>query len=282
MACRLLRVKSVVDYRDEWEDYLVSIHPKSMKSLYVFVKKVATVLYSKAQLVSVVTPNIVQLLKRRGITRVQLVPNGADVNTFKPLTNKENTEQFTIFYSGEVGGYYRLDVAVKALKRLKNKGLTNVKLVIAGNGEVQRITDLALELGIASNVDYKGSISSKIELIQLMNKSDVGLIPYDDNFLWKNTSPAKFFEYCACGIPVIATSYDDSLLASYIKKYAIGLVSPPLDDEKLAEILFAMYKNEPFRLAAGKRARALLEEKFDRNVIAENFLQDITLLLSDK
>ena len=217
MACRLLGVKSAVDYRDEWEDYLVSMHPNSAKSFYRFIKKVATSLYSKSSLVTCVTPNYIQLLSRRGIRQVKLVPNGADTKTFKPSAARKKSGCFTVFYSGIIGEYYRLDVVVKALKILRNKGISDVKLVIVGSGESKKIVDLAVELGVGDGVDYRGSVAHG-QLVRLINDSDVGLIPYDGNVLWKNSLPAKFFEYCACGVPVIATAYPDSLLANYVTR----------------------------------------------------------------
>jgi len=273
MACRLTKTKCVVDYRDEWEDYAMSLATSRVgRFFYSAVKKLATIIYAKSQLVTTVTPNFVDSLKRRGVVNVRLIPNGADVRVFKPLTSKKKNHVFTLFYSGGIGGYYRLDVVVKALKRLVDNGLRDVKLVIAGEGEVQKILDLALKLDISDKIDYKGLISDKAELVRLINESDVGLIPYDDNPLWKNTLPAKFFEYCACGIPVIATAYEDSILAEFIRKYEIGVTSPPMDEEKLAEVIYYIYENESFREAAGKRARLLIEEKFDRNKIAVEFL----------
>ena len=273
MACKQTRTRCIVDYRDEWEDYAMSLATSRVgRFFYSAVKKLLTIIYAKSQLVTTVTPNFVDSLKSRGVVNVRLVPNGADVRVFKPLTSKKKNRVFTLFYSGGIGYYYRLDVVVKALKRLVDNGLRNVKLVIAGEGEVQKILDLALELDISDNIDYKGSISDKAELVRLINESDVGLIPYDDNPLWKNSLPAKFFEYCACGIPVIATAYEDSLLAEFIRKYEIGVTSPPLDEEKLAEAIYQIYENECFREAAGKRARTLIEEKFDGNKIAEEFL----------
>ncbi|MFX0204205.1 MAG: glycosyltransferase, partial [Candidatus Hodarchaeota archaeon] len=102
---------------------------------------------------------------------------------------------------------------------------------------------------------------------------------YDGNPLWKNSLPAKFFEYCACGIPVVATVYEDSILATFIREYGIGMTSPPMDEEKLAEAIYQLYKNESFREAAGKRARALIKEKFDRNKIAKDFLDLVKVVL---
>ena len=273
MACKLTRTKCVVDYRDEWEDYTISLTNRKVEKLfYSIVKKFLSNLYAKSQLVVVVTPNFIESLKRRGVVNVRLVPNGADANVFKPLTNKKANDVFSIFYSGVVGCYYKLDVAVKALKRLVDNGLRNIRLVIAGGGEIQKILALAHELGISENIDYKGSINEKVELARLINEADVGLIPYDDNPLWKNSLPAKFFEYCACGKPVIATTHEESLLATFIRKYRIGMISPPMNEEKLAEVIHKLYKDESFKEYAGKRARALIEEKFDRNKVATKFL----------
>lgn len=280
MACRLLGVKCVVDYRDEWEDYLISLtNNKAEKIFYCAVKKLATNLYAKSEMVAAVTPSSMRATKQRGLENVTLITNGADVKTFKPLSFEKKNEGFTIFYSGGVGGYYRLDVVARAIKRLVERNLNDIKLVVAGQGEIEMLLRLAAELGLSSNVNYVGAINSKAELAQLIAVADVGMLPYDGHPLWKNSLPAKFYEYCACGLPVIATAHEDSLLAGFIREYKIGITSPPMNEEKLAEAIYWMYQNRIFREAAGKRARALIEEKFDRNKIAEEFLSLIKELV---
>ena len=181
--------------------------------------------------------------------------------------------QFRLFYSGGIGLYYRLDVVLKALKRFIDNGAKDAVLIIVGAGEVDTVLSMASQLGVSKNVEYKGVISEKTELANLIAEADVGLIPYDNNPLWKNALPAKFFEYCACGLPVIATVYDDSILGKLIRDNAIDIISPPLDDVKLAEAFYDLYCNISFREVAGKKARILIEEKFDRNKIAEEYLK---------
>ena len=279
IACKLLKVKCVVDYRDEWEDYITSItNHKTERLFYSVIKKLATSLYAENQLVIAVTPNSMEALKERGLTNVKLIPNGADVKTFRPLSIRKKSKVFTMFYSGGVGGYYRLDIVVKSMRKLVDKELNHIKLIVAGKGEIEKVLTLALKLGIPSNVEYIGAINDKAKLAYLLAEADLGLIPYDDNPLWKNATPAKFYEYCACGIPVVATVYNDSTLATLIRKYRIGLTSPPMDEEKLAGAIYRIYKDKSFREAAGKRARLLIEKKFDRNQIAENFLKLIESL----
>ena len=274
MACKLLKAKCVVDYRDEWEDYTISlINHKTGKLFYSIIRKLAACLYVRSQLVVAVTSNYAISLKLRGVTNVRVVWNGADTRTFKPLSNKRENQGFTVFYSGRIGGYYRLDMAVQSVKKLVDKGADNIKLIIAGSGELQEVLNLAFEMGVSSNIEYKGVINDKAKLAELIAEADVGLVPYDGNPLWKNTIPAKFFEYCACGLPVVATVYEDSLLATIIREHGIGLTSPPVDEEKLVESIYWIYKDKSFREVAGKRARTLIEEKFDRTKIAENFLE---------
>jgi glycosyltransferase involved in cell wall biosynthesis len=274
LACKLTRIKCIVDYRDEWEDSTVSlVNSRFGKFFYYAIKRFATLLYIKSEFIAVVTPNFVKSLRSRGAGNVRLIPNGADAKTFKPAPHKKIREFFEIFYSGSVGGYYRLDVAVRALSRLKENGVRNIKLVIVGEGEVSKVLNLARELGVRDLIEYKGVINDKWKLAKLIAESDVGLVPYDGNLLWKNSLPAKFFEYCACGIPVIATTYDDSLLAKFIKRHEIGLIAPPMDDGRLAEAIYEVYQNSNFRELSRKRARAFIEEKFDRNKIAEEFLR---------
>ena len=132
---------------------------------------------------------------------------------------------------------------------------------------------LAENFGLKDNVLYLGAKNDKVELAQIISAGDVGVIPYNGNPLWKNSVPAKFYEYCACGIPFIATVYDDSLLASIIKEGGVGLTTPPLDDEELLKAILWFYHNAELREVMGRRTRMLVEEKFDRNKIADEFFK---------
>jgi len=287
LTSRLARCKFIVDYRDESEDYLINISKNKLSRIaFQFTKSLMSALYRKSDLITAVTPNFIHSLKSRGVTNVRLVPNGADVTVFKRYDRNIirrrlglGDNDFIIVYSGGIGGYYRLDVVVKAVKKLVDKSLNDVRLLIAGDGEISRILSLARKLGISSHIKYLGSINDKEELAMLIATSDAGIIPYDDNPLWKNSIPAKFYEYCSCGLPVIATVHNDSHLQELIEKYKIGVTSPPLDEEKLADAIHWLYKNKSFREAAGKRARQLIEEKFDRNKIAEEYLNLIEAML---
>ena len=289
LASKLTRAKIVFDVRDEWEDYVISkASSKAFRGAYRLLKALMTSLYNKGDLVVAVTRSIAHNLRLRGIQKVKIVPNGADINVFRPYekdaTRKRlglKNDEFIIVYEGGVGGYYRLDVVVRALARLSNEVRNKIRLLMVGPGEVSNILSLAENFGLKDNIIYLGVKNDKVELAQIISAGDVGIVPYDDNPLWKNSVSAKFYEYCACGIPVIATVYDNSLLASIVKEHEVGLATPPMDDEKLSKAILWFYRNAQLREVMGRRARMLIEDKFDRNKIADEFFKLVEECISN-
>ena len=292
MVCKLYGKRVVFDYRDEWDAYFSSSSlPKYTiyrdtsrltKVISKFLKKIVTALYIKSDFVSTVTSAFQRSLKQRGVRRIYLVPNGADTTVFHPMDKNMvraelglSPDAFVIVYSGLIGGYYALDVAVRALAAFMQRNkLDNVEFVLFGAGrKVKKVLELANSLGVAKNILYLGVKYDIHEIAGIIACADIGLVPYDGNPLWKNTYPAKFFEYCACGIPVVATAYEDSLLTKLIEERRVGLVAQPMSVESLMEVIKKMHLDRAFRKAAGWRARKLVEERFDRDRIAANFLK---------
>ncbi len=274
LACMCVKKKFIIDYRDEWEDYGMSnTRLKIMRSFYARLKRFATVFYAKSVLIVTVTKGVKQSLLKRGLRNVEVVTNGADLNIYKPTSSTERFPEFTIFYSGLVGKYYRIDVVIKALKSMLESGYTGAYLKFAGWGDIKSTIDLASELKISDKVEYLGIINDKHKLSKLIARSTVGVIPFDDNPLWKNALPAKFFEYCACGIPVIASAQDNSILANHINNYNIGKQVTPLDADSMSEAFTQLYMDPDKIIEFGTNARTLIENEYDREKNAVYFLE---------
>jgi glycosyltransferase involved in cell wall biosynthesis len=281
IACSILRIRYVVDYRDEWENQIICSSKLSQfsKSCYRLIKKMAVFLYKRAAFVSVVTTPFVVDLNKMGVTNVLHIPNGAVCSAFKPVERKSDNGFFSIVYSGGVGEYYRLDIVLSAIGILVGRNIRNIRLLIVGRGTNERILynlrAYAQQLGIQQSFIYLGNKSNVAELSKIIAEADAGIIPYDDSPLWKNALPAKFYEYCSSGLPVIATTYDDSILGKLIRKNDIGLTSNPLDDKGLADIIEEIYWNKEYRVTAGRRARVLIEEHFDRTNLSALFAEKV-------
>jgi glycosyltransferase involved in cell wall biosynthesis len=278
---RVSRAKIIFDYRDEWEDMALR-DAKSFKFALRLIKRLMSLFYVKSSIVLVNSPKFISSLKKRGVSKVKIIFTGADIETIKPYKKELArkilglpNDAFVIAYSGIIGGCYRLDTVVNALSMLKGK---NTMLLMIGPGpDVQYVLRLANKIGV--KVYYLGVKNDNIEIAKALSAADVGIIPYDANPLWKNTVPTKFFEYCACGLPIITTAYEDSMIAKLVSLNGIGLVCKPLDAKELAEAIERLSKDVDFRKEAAKRARSFVEQNFNRNRIAEEFLNVIVNLL---
>jgi len=274
------RKKIIIDYRDEWEDYRISnTKNKNYRRLIKSLKKQMTKCYLKSDHVITVTEPIVHNLSKRGIKNVKLIPNGADINVFKCYDKMKfrktlgfDENDFIFVYSGGFTPYYRLDLVVKAIEKLIRKQ-QNVKLLLVGRGTyIKTLKNLVNKENLQNNIIFHGEVLAQSDLAKLLSASDVGIIPFDANPLWKNALPSKAFEYFACGLPAVATVYPDSILGKMISENQIGLISEPGNLTALTNSMEKIYKDKLFVKAAQQRASKLIHERFDRNKIALKFL----------
>jgi glycosyltransferase involved in cell wall biosynthesis len=282
MMARIIGATAITDYRDEWEDFLISMsNPRSLsRKLLKWLRSCSTKQYRGSKLVVTVTEALKSALEERSISNIQLIPNGADVNIFKPYDKQMSRERigysnndFLLVYSGHIGGYYRLDILIEAIQVLIDDN-PNIKLVILGGGTGLNPMHAQIKrLHLEESVKYLGVKNVNEEIAEILSAADVGVIPYDSNVLWKNSLPVKSLEYLACGLPIIATVHDDSSLSSLILRNKLGLVSPPEDVQMLSQAIKKLKIDKDFRISARENALRLVSEHYDRNKIAEEFIK---------
>jgi len=281
ILCKLLGIKLVIDYRDEFEEYQLSY-----KIGWMFwnrlLRNFLLAIYRHSDLTITVTSAVAEGLKLRGIRNVRVVHDGVDTHTFRPMCRSEarrilriQEDCFVIIYLGYVYYAYRLDTVLEALILLARKTKENkYLLLILGGGDVQRIRRYSHSLGVENAVRYIGPIKDATSVARILSAADVGIIPYDDNPLLKKTLSAKLFEYCACGLPVIATVPDGSILEKYIRKYSLGIAVPSLNSQALSRAI----EHIESRLRAGDALRlnvVSFARTYDKKKIAKRLLSYI-------
>ncbi len=112
---------------------------------------------------------------------------------------------------GAIERWYALDEVVKAFTDLLQVR-ANAKLLIVGGALFtdyeKELKRLVKEKGIGDKVIFTGLIEYK-ELPAYISAIDVCLIPLAPR-LWRNIAlPNKFFEYSACGKPILSTTIPD-------------------------------------------------------------------------
>jgi glycosyltransferase involved in cell wall biosynthesis len=290
LAGRMLRKKVVFDVRDKWEDRGIYFSKyRLVRWNHVILKKLFDVFYRKAKVVFTVTQSLVEYLKARCVSRVVFIPNGADVKLFYPRKRHEKLairselklpeEDILLVYAGAIGGYYRLDVVIEALNSLiRNNDALKLKFIVMGMGESHKIDEmlkLIRNLGLQNDVIFLGEKKREV-VARVLSCCDVGIVPYDDKPLWVYAHPGKFFDYCASGLPVVATAFQSSELASLIRIHRVGCIVEPLDSIELASTIGKFYNlGEKERRDMSERARSLVLNTFDRVKIANKLKETL-------
>lgn len=280
LASRVIGARRVFDVRDEWEDAIIRKGRRIKRLQYRFYKALFTRLYHKANLVLTVTPSIQRRLQERG-TKPILLPNGADTTLFKPQDRTPaflqshlyiRKDDFLIIYAGQVGWYYRLDVVIQSLARIK-RTLSDkpVKLIVMGKGErLSEYKRLAEELGLGGSVIFTGEVQRR-EVAEVMNRCNLGVIPYDDNPLWSSAYGTKIFEHCASGLPTVVSILPGSDLEKLVLEKGIGYVVKPLGIEDFASKIEFLLRN-PAVLEDMRRSALSLAGSFNRQRLAEQLV----------
>lgn len=127
-----------------------------------------------------------------------------NVYNFKTRTNKFTIDSLTFGHHGYLTGEKRIDIFLEGFLRF-NKEFPKSKFIIAGDGpslgELKEITE---RFDLNQSVIFLGSYKHS-EFLTIIEKIDVGVLPYQLNDFNNNTLHNKIFDYFAFGLPVITS-----------------------------------------------------------------------------
>jgi len=125
-----------------------------------------------------------------------------------------------------------------------------------------------------SNVIFHDAVD-KTRLSGLMSEADVGLqILANVPAFYYGTSPNKFFDYIAAGLPVL-NNYP-GWLAELIKQEDSGYIVSPESPTQFADALERAALNREKLKQMGKNAQTLAKRDFDRAKLSQKFNDWVT------
>lgn len=277
IAARWLRGKPFVfEVRDLWPEL-----PRAMGMKNPFLLGGMWILEGLAYRSSIgcigLSPGIVEGIIRRSPEAhpVSLIPNGCDLDIFHPRLRSAitipgiNPGDFVAGFTGSHGRANGLDAVLAGAAELKKRGSHHIKFLLIGDGsEKPRLMKQAEQLGL-DNVIFHPLIP-KNQLASLTASFGCGLM-FLDNIpaFYHGTSPNKFFDYLAAGIPIL-NNYP-GWLAGMITEHQCGSVVPPGDPVALASALEHMAAHPDACQLMGSNARKLGETQFSRPKLAKKF-----------
>ena len=153
---------------------------------------------------------------------------------------------------------------------LKSRGASKIKFVFIGDGKLKPELQARAEREQLSNCLFFDPIP-KNKLASILGTFDVGLMILDNvPAFYYGTSPNKFFDYLAAGLPVV-NNYP-GWLAGLIRENNCGVEIAPSDPVKFADALETLSEDKEQLALMGKNARALGEKEFDRDLLGGRFV----------
>lgn len=237
--------------------------------------------YRSASRLIGLSPGIVDGIIRSGVAgdRIAMVPNGCDIDFFSSGRDAWRPDgvassDLLAVFSGTHGIANGLDAVLDAAAELQRRGRPDVKIVLIGEGKLKGALRRRAKTEGLDNVLFLDAVG-KARLAGLLAGSDVGLqLLADIPAFYYGTSPNKFFDYLAAGLPVL-NNYP-GWVADMVREHGCGFAVPPRDPCSFADALLEAAEDRAHLRVMGANARKLAEKAFSRSMLAERWTEWVT------
>jgi glycosyltransferase involved in cell wall biosynthesis len=222
--------------------------------------------------------------------KIAMIPNGCDLNLFKPVgkdihQSKKNILQIPemglrCIFTGAHGVANGLDAVLDAAKILKERKRSDIHLIFIGDGRLKPHLKQRAAEEVLDNCIFLDPIP-KIELAQLLKNMDVGLMILKNvKAFYFGTSPNKFFDFISSGLPVL-NNYP-GWIAEVIVDNACGIAVPPDNATAFADALIRMADNPILRKQMSRNSRKQATNEFSRDLLADRMIVFLENVVKNK
>ena len=281
LGARKLGVPFVFEVRDLWPAFAVEMGIVRNRTVIAAAELLERRLYRSAAQMIALAPGIKDGICATGYDpqRVSMIPNACDLDIFVPSDAPLRDSRFgeesdlRLIFAGSHGVANGLDAVLDAAVVLKQRREKGIRFVFIGRGpERERLMSRSSGEGLDESLISWIDPMPKMELAAVMPRFDVGLMILA-NFpgFYRSTSPNKFFDYIASGLPVL-NNYP-GWLADEITSNECGTVVPPDDPVAFADAVLWMRDNRHELRPMAQRSRLLAEEKYSRGELGTAFVR---------
>ena len=203
--------------------------------------------------------------------KIQIVPNGVDIEAFKPSKNQTALKQQfnlgtgpSVLFVGNLIPRKGLLFLVKAAKVIV-KQQPDTKFLIAGEGPLKnQLISSIKEENLSSNFTFLGRIEEKL-LPSLYNCSDVFVLPSI-----QEGQGIVLLEAQASGKPVVA--FDIGGIREAVQNGETGLLVNPGESDALAEALIKLLNDKTMHEKMGANGRKFIVENYTWDICSQKML----------
>lgn len=152
---------------------------------------------------------------------------------------------------GERKGTYDL---IRAFFRVQSNISDEYRLVICGDGEIEKARELAFNLGLGDRVECRGWVGPE-ERKDILRNAALNVLPSYNEGL-----PMSILEAMSFGVPTLSTRI--AAIPEVISSGVNGWLVNPGDIDAMAEVIVKAVNDEEARLSASSNAYALICNAF--------------------
>ena len=274
----------VFEIRDVWPIALVDDGGLSKNSpVYHAFRFIEKSLYRKAQRISATMPFVFNHVAEAGSDpkKVTWVPNGVNFERFAGYGGYDGGHRLPLvaMYIGGFGVAHDVITIVRAASILQQKGITDIRFVIIGNGVKRPECEREAAACRLTNLEFRDSIP-KADIPRTQTGSDVLIASVLDSPIYRfGINLNKMFDYFASERPVI---FSGNAPNDPVAEAGAGFSIAPEDPGAMAEALqnlLAMTPQE--RAGLGKRGRDYING-FDMRALSARMESLLLQAIHDK
>ena len=226
----------------------------------------------QADIVHVVSNYMEEIVKKLGVKRVKMIPNGVDSSLYKPRDKKKlkrkyriSQNKFVIISHSRLTPKNGLDLLIKSINKFSDKH--KILLLLVGGGEQEKsLKQLVKKLKLEKQVRFLG-YQSKEKTAELLSMADLFVRPSRNEGFG-----IAFLEAMASGLAVIGTNQGG--IKELIKPGREGLLISVREREALTLAIDNLRKNNELRKKMGQQGRRKVIKSYSWNTIT-NDLEEI-------
>jgi glycosyltransferase involved in cell wall biosynthesis len=204
-------------------------------------------------------------LKQRALkflpsVKIDVIPNGVELEKFFPAKNKQPTEELGLVTTGRLSPTKRIDVLIDTVEILRNKGY-KVRFVVVGAGVLeQQLKQMISQKKLDSCIEMTGRVERE-KMPDLYRDSDI----YISASMTEGMSNSML-EALASGLPIVTTRCEG--LDELINNNGVIIENPVPEEISKAIMNLADHRQTLTHFSAVARERA---EKFSWRSVADKY-----------
>lgn len=279
LISKLKRIPMVFEVRDLWPSVPIAMGIIKNPISVFGAKLLERAAYKNSKYIVALAPGMKKEIVKTGISKdkVVVIPNGCDFEYYETDANRGEflrseypwlDQRPLVIYFGAIGIANGVDYFVRLAKTVHGKAKDICFVVIGEGKQKETVISLSKQLNIYGNNFFLLPPVPKKEIPRWVSTSDLVVALFTGSKeIWQYAVQNKFFDAIAAGKPVACNF--NGWQAQIAQKAKAGIILDAQNIENAAEEIISAISNKSWLEEAGKAARNLAENHFNRDKLAQ-------------